>query len=148
VNSSEPAAPGLGAQLRRRALDPGPLATLLRYGLVGGSMSLLYAVIVPVLIEVISAPPWAASLAASAIVTPPTFLGQKLFTFRATGVVKRQFASFSALVLLVMLLGAGMVTLLIDGFGLPAGVASVSTAVAMPLVSYALQKYWVFAAKL
>jgi putative flippase GtrA len=139
----------LDASTGRSATWSQRLAALqaLRYLMVGGTMALLYAILVPVFIEVASAPPWAASLAASAVVTPPTFLAQKLFTFRATGVVRRQFASFMVVVVVVLLLGAALVTLLIDGFGLPAGIASVSTAVTMPLVSYALQKYWVFAAK-
>ena len=107
-------------------------------------MALLYAVLVALIVDTSSVPAGLASLAASLVVTPLTYLGQRLFTFRSTGRVNREFFSFLVVVLVVFLLGAGSVMALVDGLGFHPFLGALITAALMPVVSFILQEKWVF----
>ena len=63
---------------------------------------IFYAVLVAGIVSSTTLPTGLASLASSAIVTPLTFLGQKLFAFRVGGNAQRQFASFLVVVIVVV----------------------------------------------
>ena len=70
---------------------------LVRFGIVGGSSAVAYAISLLVLVDALELGSILSSALAYLIALPVSFLGQKYFTFRSSGPVRRELPAYLAL---------------------------------------------------
>ena len=127
-------------------LSRADIARLFRFGLVGGTASLLYAVVAYGLIKsgvsnVLS------SVFAYAVAIPVSFAGQKYFTFNADGKVPVELSLFlvtQAIGLVLAALIMGVAEQMFSGSPIPAIVCVV---IAIPILNFIIMTYVIFPAK-
>ena len=127
-------------------IDEALIHRLIRFGCVGGTASLVYAVLVWLLVSNGLTSPTTASIIAYLVAIPVSFLGQKFFTFRAKGKVKTEFGFFLANHAFGLLLSTGIMGMIqTAGLDIKLGIAIV--VIAVPIVSYLFMNFLVFPAR-
>ncbi len=76
-------------------ISVGTASRIVRFALVGGTASVIYAMVTWLLVNSFSMTPTSASIISYMFAIPVSFLGQKYFTFRADGNVKIEFGLFT-----------------------------------------------------
>lgn len=115
---------------------------LVRFGIVGGLASLIYAVVTYALITNAMSPVWA-SVVAYAIAIPVSFLGQKYFTFDARGRVPVELSLF-VITQAIGLLAAAAIMML---FAAKPIMGILAVVIAIPLMNFVAMTYFIFPAK-
>jgi len=126
---------------------PSEIFRLARFGVVGVGCSVLYAVLAWSLTTWAGLPATTASVAAYALAGVPSYLGQKLFTFRSKARHTDAAPRFLALFAVGAAIAAAAPLLLTQRLGLPPLVAIVFTCIAVPLINYVLLGRLVFRAR-
>lgn len=115
---------------------------LIRFGLVGGLASLIYALVTYALMSKSIAPVWA-SVIAYAVAIPVSFLGQKYFTFDARGRVPVELSLFLITQGIGLVAAAAIMAVLSSHplFGI------IAVVIAIPLMNFIAMTYFIFPAK-
>jgi putative flippase GtrA len=117
---------------------------LLRFGVVGGSATLLYGIFVLALHAMLPLPPLAEHSAAYALAVPVSYLGQRTFTFRYRGPEFRAMRRFLLTVVLAYVVSTVAVYLCGAILGLPFYYGTVVTMGIVPVISFLTMLLWVF----
>ena len=133
----------LGSLRERLSFDLAGLMQLVRFVLVGGATTLLYAALALGLIFLGGLRPLTAHLIAYAIAVPVSFLGQKFFTFRFAGDQQRALRRFLASTLAALLLSTVGMALVVRA-ELPSYSGILLTMASVPATSYLMMALWVF----
>jgi len=127
--------------LARRTLA----SPILRFLIVGGGNTLLYAVLSLVFMWLLPFSKQVSSTLAYLTCIPVAFLAYKIFVFRAGSAISHseilRFLVTHSINLMVSYL---MVAVLCEGFGLPREVGVVASCAAFAIIGYILMKLWVF----
>ena len=121
---------------------PLPLARILRFCLVGGSTTLLYAALAWAGVSLADLPGWAASALAYTLAGVASYFGHRIVTFRSTRAHGRTFGRFIAVAIAGYGAAIAAPVLLGDvlGFGPLVGIAA--ACVAIPLANaFALSRF-------
>ena len=116
---------------------------LIRFGLVGGLASLIYAVVTYALISKSIAPVWG-SVIAYAIAIPVSFLGQKYFTFDAQGRVPVELSLFVITQAIGLILAAVIMSICTNLWPTKPLIGIGFVVTAIPIMSYFSMRYLVF----
>jgi putative flippase GtrA len=115
-----------------------------RFGLVGGSAALVYAVSLLSLVHLFNTGSMLSSAVAYLVAIPFSFLGQKYFTFRSKGTMWKELPAF-LLLQGVNLIAAMFVThVVVDVMGLGNFAGIVAVIIAVAIISYASMALAIF----
>lgn len=117
---------------------------LLRFGLVGLFCSAIYAIATGVLISRWSLDPGVASVIGYVVSMPPSFIGQKLFTFRSQGTVASEATRFLVVHGSGLLLSFAIMEATMRLAGGSAATGILATVLITPVLSYLMMAIWVF----
>lgn len=118
---------------------------LLRYVVVGGSLSLLYATLTSLIAETTALTPIAASVSAFALSLPAAYFGHFGLTFRRAP-VHGQAARFVVAMSNAFVVSTLSMWLAVDVLGVHYAYALVATAAVVAVFNYAVLDRWVFSA--
>lgn len=118
-----------------------------RFGLVGGTATLAYAVIAFVLITYAGIDDVVASVLAYAAAIPVSFFGQKFFAFRSAGPMAEEALRFFVVQGANLILAAGIMALVTDVLGFGAIVGIVAVTVTIPVFTYICLSIIVFSGR-
>jgi putative flippase GtrA len=115
-----------------------------RFGMVGGSAALIYAVSLLALVHFLNLGSLLSSALAYLIAIPFSFLGQKYFTFQSKGKLQGELPGFLLLQGFNLLAAMAVTYVTVDvlGFGHYAGIAAVIIAIA--IISYVTMALGIF----
>jgi putative flippase GtrA len=116
---------------------------LLRFGSVGVVATATYAVLALLLETFTALSPVVAHAVAYGMAIPVSFYGQRTWTFRHKGRVSAAFWRF-LLTNAVALALTSTVVAQVDRLGWPSGIGTGFTVLAVPAISFAMMKIWVF----
>lgn len=117
---------------------------LVRFAAVGAVCSVVYAVMAWVLHELVGMSAVISSFCAYLIAIPVSFAGQKYFTFRSTGAVRRELPLFIAVQVLGLFLAAAVMQLVTVTYGLSFGLGTAAVVAVVPLSTYVMLHFGVF----
>lgn len=127
----------------RRAATRNLLWKLVRFGVVGGTSTLLYAALTWLCVEKAGLrPTWAAGLAYLVLI-PPNFIAHRYFTFDSQGNVRRESGRFAMVHILNLSLSVGGMAL-VEVMGVDYRFGIAFSAVMVPVIVFALMNLWVF----
>lgn len=115
-----------------------------RFGLVGGSSAAAYALVLLVLVTFFGAGSIVSSALAYVISIPVSFLGQKYFTFRSQGAVRRELPAFIALQIVNLVAAVFVTYLTVDIFGASHLVGILAVVCTIALISYGAMAFAIF----
>ena len=119
-------------------------AQTIRYACVGGSMVLLYASLLWLIVHLTGLPGGVSSLLTVVVLIPTTFFLQRRLTFRSHGPVLAEFTNFLAVVVLAIPLGTFIIFVLVDLLHLNPFIGGLVASGSQPLFTYILQARLVF----
>ena len=126
--------------LRRTMASP-----ILRFLVVGGSNTLLYAVLSLLLMWALPFSKEVSSMLAYLVGIPVAFLAYKKFVFRAgTGISRSEIFRFLFTHSINLVVSYVMVAVLCGGFGLPRETGVLASCATFAIIGYLLMKLWVF----
>lgn len=116
---------------------------LVRFGLVGGASTVLYALLTWQGVESLGLRPTLAAALSYALLIPPNFIAHKYFTFGSEGNVGRESGKFVLVHALNLGLSvAGMAV--IEWLGADYRIGIATSTVAVPVIVFLLMNSWVF----
>jgi putative flippase GtrA len=119
---------------------------LLRYGVVGTSMSVLYASLATSIIEVTVVRPLTASVAAFCLSLPVAYLSHLYLTFRRARPQRPQFLRFVLAMSNALIVSTVVMWLTVSVFRAHYAYALAATTVMVIAVNYTVLDHWVFSA--
>lgn len=127
-----------------RLAAPGP--QFLRFALVGAGATLTHALVLTVLVEVMRTDPTVANGLAFVLAVQVTYWGQRLWVFQRKAADARGLLRFGVTAATGLMLNIAIMAAVVDGLLLDYRIGFGIALVAVPLVSFILSRYWVFAA--
>jgi putative flippase GtrA len=117
---------------------------LLRYGGVGGVVTILYSGLTGLFVELLNAPAIFASIGAFLLVLPAAYWGHREVSFRDNARGDCQLRRFVITMSAAFLASSLSVLILVNGLGAHYGFALLVTMVMVPLVNFLILDQWVF----
>jgi putative flippase GtrA len=130
-----------------RALLMSARLRIVRYGVIGASMSLIYAVLTAAFMEATSWTGLQASMAAFCVSLPFAYLAHRHVTFASTGQALPQFFRFAATMTNAFVVSSISMLAIVDVLGWHYVYALAVTTVSVALINYVVFSKWVFAAQ-
>lgn len=129
---------------RMPAIRLSDIMRLVRFALTGGLASSVYSIIAILAIDHLGVSGFYASVIGYLVAIPVSFIGQKFWTFRATGALRRELPGFLLVQGLNLIAAAIIMTVLVDFFGFDRIVGVAAVVGAIPLMTYILLSRNVF----
>lgn len=117
---------------------------IVRFGITGGIASGVYAIIAIVAVDMLGMSGLGASSLAYLVAIPVSFIGQKFWTFRATGTLERELPGFLAVQAINLVAAAVIMAILVDVLKLDRIVGVGAVVIAIPAMTYLLLSRKVF----
>ncbi len=131
----------VGSRLCR---NPARLLKLARFGFVGLSNGVIYAVMVVLLVSTTTLTPRLAGAVAYLAVVPWAFLAHRRFVFQSSGSPLAEFGRFIAAQLTNGALSVATMSLVANTLGLWYGLGILAAVILVPLVNFLVLDRWVF----
>jgi len=132
------------AQKRTEAIDL--IKLLVRYGLVGGALTLIYILMTAVIIELLRWPALVSSVTAFTLNLPAAYFGHRHGTFQAEGSHLLQARRFVIAMTVAFTVSTLSIIIIVNMMRLHYSLALVTTAFLVPLINFFVLKQWVFIA--
>jgi len=117
---------------------------IVRFAITGGIASGVYAIIAIVAVDMMGMSGLGASALAYLVAIPVSFIGQKFWTFRASGTLRRELPGFLAVQAVNLVAAAVIMALLVDVLKLDRIVGVGAVVIAIPAMTYLLLSRKVF----
>lgn len=120
------------------------LTKLIRFGLVGGTSTILYGALAVLIEKIGILPHFAIHILCYCLSLPASYMMQKTFTFRHKGAHKKAAPRFIITSASSLVISSGLFWLITNTLELPYIAGVLGVMISVPIISFLTMQFWVF----